>query len=765
MMDTRKIMSLVIVAAMVLMGFSALLPMAGAEIINVEDDRDIEIGWENLGGQDIFPGSMNVNFNIRIDNENGIADIMNDDDPIEWANLSISTTLRDEEGTSVTTPISNWDVNRVDDEATIWDNWDTHTFSGFQFDVKGNAVPGVYNLTVTLDYKNDIGTADSYIGYILFEIKNRVEVPDIGGLTPGDLNVKKNIDVHFDNGINPNEIVDIELSITLPDTGFTWFGVSGSTITKSDNGPFDWNDWWDVQLILSVSSSKSKGEYVSQYTTTYTINGVEYTETGEIIFTVGDLPMLEVSVGTDTLAQGTSKVTWSLTFTNVGTVDLLDIKLMLDDDSDAFTFMPADHWEDGGTVTYSWLELGDIAVGASVTQTMDVGIDLYIPEGMHKVMFTFWGMYYDPDTATYEDVTVDWTNGFPGHVPRVNGATFDPDTSTVDGPFIEITVTDTAMDLMLTSQTALSLGGRLVDNGLQISVQNYGNIDFGNVILKLETNTATSPFLNVIDPTAPFSEEVILVGTLNAGATGFPILRVDLKPGISAGVHSVPTTITAVNMDMGEAVETVINARITITGVGPKLEITETSPGEIKNGKDFTLTLTITNNGDDTARNVVLTMPNAGAGLDLAEEPNEINGDVTAPVAGTLPIYLDDIAPGASVTVEVPMKANKDMSSGHVYLMTFRTTYTDSFDNPANVDHGVSLKSTGFGGTTLGLVYYSLIILFLVAAIFLIAYTVIYVKKYKKANPKGGMETQTQYTPQTSFPEEPAQQAPPPPME
>ena len=759
MRDIGKIMSLVIVAAMVLTGFSALLPLAGADIINPEDDRDILISDTSLDNKHIFPGSQDVTFWITIWNRNGVADIMTDDQPISWANLSVSTQLRDVDGDTVTTPISDWNPNRVDDEWTISDG-NSHTFNGFQFDVKGNAVPGTYNLTVTLEYETNIGDSKTFVGFIHFDIKNRIIVPDINNLVPGDLNVERNINVDFDNNI-AGPIEDIELSITLPDTAFIWFGVAGSTITKSDDAP---SDPWGIQLILSVSSSKDKGEYTGPYEVTYTINGVEYTETGEMTFTVGDLPMLEVSVGTDTLAQGTSKATWSLTFTNVGTVDLLDMKVQIDANTNGFTTSPADHWENEGTVTYNWLIIGDIDIGDSVTVDMEIGINIFIPEGVHKIMFKCDGMYYDPDTASYEDVTIDWVwdNNKDLYEPRVNfGTPFDADTSTVEGPYIMVTVTDSALDLMITSRNPLSLGGRLVDNPLTLDVQNFGNIDFINMIVKLETNTATSPFLNVIDPTAPFSEEAIL-GTLDADDTESVILRVNLKPGISAGVHSVPITIIGVNDDMGEAVETVLNARITITGVGPKLEVTAVAPGEIKNGADFTLTMTITNNGDDTARNVVLNMANIGGGGD------DINGDLATPAADALPMYLADIAPGASIEVEVPMKANKDMSSGHVYIIGFTVNYIDSFGNGPDLwsgeaDHYVSLKSTGLGGTVIGQFYYSLIILVLIAAICLIAYTAIHVKKYKKANPKNGVETQTEYTPQTSFPEETTEQTPPPP--
>jgi uncharacterized membrane protein YqiK len=44
-----------------------------------------------------------------------------------------------------------------------------------------------------------------------------------------------------------------------------------------------------------------------------------------------------------------------------------------------------------------------------------------------------------------------------------------------------------------------------------------------------------------------------------------------------------------------------------------------------------------------------------------------------------------------------------------------------------------------------------LIILVLVAAVFLIVYTIIYVKRYRKASPREVIETQTEYTPPESF--------------
>ncbi|MDO9536724.1 MAG: hypothetical protein Q7J68_00205, partial [Thermoplasmata archaeon] len=141
-MNKIKMISLAVVLMMVISAFGMIMPAASAQIVNKDDSRSIYIQGSSIDNYNpgpfsvkpIYPGSLNVNFNIRIDNDGG--DAMSDDNPIIYANLSISTTLRDETGSSVTTPISNWDVNRVDDEATIGES-NGHTFSGFQFDVKG----------------------------------------------------------------------------------------------------------------------------------------------------------------------------------------------------------------------------------------------------------------------------------------------------------------------------------------------------------------------------------------------------------------------------------------------------------------------------------------------------------------------------------------------------------------------------------------------------------------------------------------------------
>jgi hypothetical protein len=276
--------------AMVAGAFGMMMPTASAEIVDKYNDRAILIDYTNLnndpnfGNYPIYPGSQEVNFYINVHNYGG--DIMSDDNPIYYANLSVNTLLRNEAGTLLTTSTNpvTWTTTRDDAEETLWESgMNSHTFTDFEFDVKANAVPGIYNLTVILDYKNDVGSPfNDIVGFIHFEIRNRVEVPDsMGNFNPGGLNVPVTFQMYFDDYMGTNldqddEVSDVSISITLPDTDFWWFGESGATISRTNPGPFEgqWDgdsipNYWNIPLKLSVSPSKDKGEYSGPYTLTY----------------------------------------------------------------------------------------------------------------------------------------------------------------------------------------------------------------------------------------------------------------------------------------------------------------------------------------------------------------------------------------------------------------------------------------------------------------------------------------------------------------
>jgi hypothetical protein len=740
-MDNRKYITMALALAMVAGAFAAAVPATRADIVNLDDSRNIWYSWTDLDDDVVFIGEVGVVFDIRVEN-----DFDGGGEDLENCSLAISTTVRTEGGSAVSpSPIDDWAVREVVGAGINDNGWDD--FDNFEFDVEPDATPGIYNLTVTLTY-NVWGDATDYeyTGYILFEIAYRAEVGDMPLLIPGDRDKAVQVWVESYNTWN-SEMSDIELAITLPDADFSWFGIASLTTSSSSGYIDDWGDWSDFPFMVSVDADKDSGTYTGSYTLTYNnADGVLCTEAGSMDFPVGNLAMISATIATGTIAQGTTAATMVLTFTNTGTVDLFAAKVWIDDDSEAFFFTVADHWEGAGTVTYGWVELGDLAVGATVTRNMEVGIDLYIPEGQHKLLFAFSAMYMDPDTLTYQAADGWWDWLGIEHVPKVEMAgttiTLDPESSTVEGTFVWITVTDTAMDVSISSLVTLTTAGRIMDNALALSVRNLGNIDFTNVVLRIETNTADSPFLNVVDPTALLSEPAQIAGTFWAGDNENVNVQVDLKPDTDLGVYMVPVTISAINLDMGEVMTTVVDARVTIRGVGPQLEVTSVTPLSVKPGAAFTLTIVLTNVGDDTARNVIINTATIG----LGETQTTVDGNYAEPQPDALPLYVGDIAPGATLTVEIPMRANSDMSKGHVYSIVFAVDFVDSFGlGPATDTISVTVESTGSGGSVMGMFYWSLIVLVFVIVAFLIVVLIFHVKKNRK--PKAGSAQDYQQPP------------------
>jgi len=458
-------------------------------------------------------------------------------------------------------------------------------------------------------------------------------------------------------------------------------------------------------------------------------------ETGKVAFftntRISQVEQDEAGKTVTAIDQGTTSVDFILSVTNTGTVDLFSINLFVDDASGEFTFVPADHWEGDSTVSYAWVEVGDLDVGESIDVPMTVGFAAFIPAGLHKLMFGFDGYYYDPDEMGYRTVDMWWTGSpcAPHVVMNGYGFTLTSDESTVAGPFVMLDVADDAIDFSLTSVTELSTGGQLIDNGVMVTLQNYGNIDYTNVVLTMVTNDADSPFLNAVDPTAAESEPVVMPGTVNSGSSYSVTFRVTLMDDADMGIFMVPVNVRGINDDMGVFVEDTVEARITIMGVGPKLVITSSTPSKINPGATFDLTLTIENQGDDTARGVILwSANNAITGTGNSEE----NGDLEAPVPLVSPMVLPDIGPGDNITVVIKMRSNEDMSGGHVYQVSLGISYVDSYGyGPSSSEtyYDIAIKSNGMGGSALGNLYFVLMLVGIVCFVAIIVIVLVWARK------------------------------------
>lgn len=665
-----------------------------ATIQSGPDERGISIYYESLDYQSIFVGDKGISFYIRMVNDDN--DVYTDDDPIRHCNLSIDQAVRDADGMTVESPIAIWTTREVNADATLYDGGYTYTFSGFEFDVKPDATPMYYNLTVRMNYYTDDDQRASFYGYIHFDITPRATVLDIFDLYPGDM--KRGIEVHVDVY---STLRDARLYLTAPPS-FSWFGSSTQTISAFRSGSSSYD--WYVPFSISVDDGLRPtvdgymGTYRIEYENSY---GMNIAEKGEVAFHVNALPMMSVTLDIEEFVQGTTSTVLNVDVKNTGNVDIFEGKVWINSVSNAFIFTASDHYEGSSTVSYSKMDIGDLRISESTTVDFSVVVDTFIPEGKHKILMDFSGFFFDPYYETYRNVYTWWTSGTQGYYPVVNidsgNLYLDPDHSTMEGMYGNLQVVDESAEVRVQSSTVLDLGGQLNDNWMYIYVENYGNIDYDNVVLTMDTNTGDSPFLNPIDSDSPVSEDMMLSGSLQAGRTTTVMAHLTIRPGTEPGVYLVPVTMTGINSDTGRVFTTDLEARITLRGVGPRLKITDVSPSDVKPGDDFTLKITVTNVGDDTAWGAVLSVPPT-----FTEKKGVSSGvedAVSTPEPEALPIYLGAISPGEERVIEIPMKCSASTEGGQVYPFYFSINCTDSYgfspeDDALNYEVAIKTQSS-----------------------------------------------------------------------
>jgi hypothetical protein len=534
----------------------------------------------------------------------------------------------------------------------------------------------VYNLTVRMSYNTQNNVRAVFLGYIHFDIRPRATVDDIYNLYPGDK--KKGINVHVDVY---STMKDVTLKLTVPN-GFSWFGSSTQTISAFRSGSSS-SDWY-VPFTITVNEGLPPlvdgylGTYRLEYENAY---GLHIVEGGEVAFHVNALPMLSATIESEQLIQGTTATTLTVTVKNTGNVDILEGRVWINPVSTAYIYTAADHYEGTNTVSYSKVDIGDLQMTMQTSVEFPVVVDTFIPEGKHKILMDFSCYFFDPVYKTFINVYTWWTMGSEGFYPVVNIASsnvyLNPEASTVEGMHGSLQVIDEVAEVRVQSSTILDLGGQLTDNWIYMYVENFGNIDYDNLVLKLETNTEDSPFLNPINPDSVLSEEIVMSDSLQAGRTYTMAVHLSIKPGTEPGVYLVPVMMTGINSDTGGVFSTELEARITLRGVGPRLKITDVSPSEVKPGNDFTLELTLTNVGDDTAWGSVLSVPTK-----VTEKEGVYSGvedAVSTPEPEALPIHLGDIRPGNERLIEIPMRCGANTEGGQVYPFYFSINYTDSY--------------------------------------------------------------------------------------
>ncbi|GEM_PF-1727609 len=272
--EIALLMGLVMVATVF-----AALPMGSAYPHYSESNAwAIKITDDGLTGV-YFPGQQNVKFRITILNDN--PPTQSDSDQIDNCNVDISHTVRDAKGNIVDSPIAVWDSDADNAGVNIADG-SSHTFGApFQFDIKGDASPGIYNLTINMTFTDHGGSPSGtqhFKGYVLFEIDKNIEVSDAQPtLHPGWRNSPMFVYVNDDAR---NGAQDLTMTLSNLPQGIT-VDPPSSSINGAVGSPST------LQFHVTVAGDAVPGDYVVDYTVDYTnADGVSCSETGNITVTV-----------------------------------------------------------------------------------------------------------------------------------------------------------------------------------------------------------------------------------------------------------------------------------------------------------------------------------------------------------------------------------------------------------------------------------------------------------------------------------------------
>jgi len=654
---------LLIVGLMCAGAFVALSDDAGATYYNVYDSRDIRLYYENLDGQSIYLGDKNIDFDIRV--LNGNYDLMNDDSPIRHVSVSIATQVHDEDGKTVDSPVARWNTRVVDNDATLYDGYYAY-FYDFDFNVKTEAKPMRYNFTVIVDYETDDGLDQSYKGYVHWTLYPTVIPYDFPSFYPGvqDQSSQVRLDVR-------RYASEMELTLQSPSAVFTFWGDQITVVTERPE--YTSSDWYPTFLI-SVDRYADAGEHRGAFTLHYkNPDGVRCTETGEIVYRVNNLAMLEVRSSKVAVTQGTTETTLALTVRNTGNARMYDVEVAISSISSEYIWRSPDHYEGGTPTSKRWVYVGDVDTWSESTVQVNVSIDQMIPQGVHRLMFDFRAVYKDHWSEMPRTCSGSWTSTGDGMVPRVvmdgTAITLALGTYDVTGMDMRIKVVDEDMDVMVTSVLTPTLGQTRANVEVAFMLENVGDVEYREVTVKLLTDDPDSPFHNPSNLAEGYSETFTVPGVLSPGEARRVSIYVDVAEDAPPGTYDVLAVVTGDEVVGGYPVSTDLTFRVLLAGDGPVLRVRAVTPATVTGDQDFTLTLTIDNIGDDTARKVII------GSMQVAE------GEVPPFEPVALPLYLGDMVPGNTTMAQVKMHVNPGMADGCVQSLVFSLDYVDSQGN------------------------------------------------------------------------------------
>lgn len=762
-----------IVCALLVMSILAVIPAATAwehspqDTANVHGNNMVEIINTGAGSDSppFYVGQQGVEFSVIVRNINNPDDPLAHNPTLNAVRFNVQE-VRGPDG-AVTTSALDWEVDEDEGPYSIAVGA-TAASDMLEFSIADNTddvPPGEYTIVIRVRYDydhNDDGdeTAANEIEHLVFEIANNADVGDVDAedsdnLWAGENFQEVSVNVENDGG----ELLD-DASLTL--SGLP----NGVTITnptaRIPAGILAGEDE-DFFYRVDVDSDVPPGIYSIDYTFTATRDGVDITEEGEIDLVVDFTPKIIASLNQDVvIEQGTIRETVEVTFENAGNVDLEQLYIGMISDDDYFPIAVA-HYEYGDEVYPMPQFVGNLGVGATTSLEFETGFHRYIQEGTHMIQFRWDGWYFDDgstDEATrYYHVGVDWIDADPDrgvlyevevdnhmYAPGPGGDTLLEDPWTA--PHVLINVVDDVIDMEAFIADAIGISSDITYIEVEVTILNFELVSFRDLEVVLNVGPGT-PFLNPQDRTLTTvsMHRGESADSIDAFEPGVGPGEADIVFYVSVNSEYVTSTLGGFNHayvgsmvitsminenTLQEVTDQVIPLSGELVGFGPRVVVEgRFSDNHVIAGEVFDIQYTITNHGDDIARDTWITMIpelydnepwtihdgfvraiasdgtvshqdgmnlieidtsnkstewsgvtletlNIDSAKEIVELHMYVEGALSSPRPYIGVVYIGELAPGDEVIVNFEMLSDRDMQIGKPYQETILIECIDS---------------------------------------------------------------------------------------
>jgi hypothetical protein len=373
---------------------------------------------------------------------------------------------------------------------------------------------------------------------------------------------------------------------------------------------------------------------------------------------------------------------------------------------------------------------------------IDGGYDSYYDDtivGTGGQMFNV----YNGDYTPYFNLIADSLGGIAMGVTPAGKKVYDvpledvADPNSVDldtyGPYLVVIVEDTAFDFDTTmTSSPIWLGDRIrnVNVAIRITNQEYVRYTDIEMLLPLAAEGETIPlFINPVNATDPVKGTLSSTTLSPKGGSITATFNVDINLNANSGVLEFHLDFMAMNDYTKQIVQGGIPVNIRVYPKEPILIIPQLDPVKgtasvtaknIEPGDSFTLTFTLQNIGEDTARDVYVTLSNdwydddpfttidtfvtsvsshttsyypngnvrnvsrvantklSDLGITKTSDIVDVERQLLAPTAVVPRVYIDSIGPGETVDVSFRLRADTHMVLGRPYQEYVLVEYIDS---------------------------------------------------------------------------------------